>query len=119
MHGNESMTHVKYGNRRFKIQRKLVSSATAADFEIAAAVSGKKHVLLGFFLVAAGTVVVTVRSNTTALTGAMTMIAGTPLACPVADHNQLETSAGEALNLLLSTTVQVSGWAFYITVDPH
>ena len=97
--------------------RAAVSKATAASHEIVAAKSGYKIRLHGYLLVAAGAVNVTWQSASTALTGAMTMATGVPNSSPPANSfdslHPLETAYGEALNLLLSGAVQVSGWIVF------
>ena len=93
----------------------VVSKATAADHEIIAAVAGKQIKVHGYMLVAAGAVNVTWKNGTTALTGAMTMAAGTPIdADQGSDYAWwflLDTNT--ALNLTLSGAVQVSGHVSY------
>jgi len=54
----------------------------------------------------------TLRSDTTAISGAMSLAANTPLESH-AGWGIVETVSGEALNLLLGSAVQVSGWLQY------
>jgi hypothetical protein len=65
---------------------------------------------------AAGAVTAQWKSATTALTGAMSMIVGVPISAVSSrnDEGLMQTAAGEALNLILSSTVQVSG---HVLVD--
>lgn len=88
--------------------------AAATSNTIYAGATGKVIRVLGYVLVGAGTVTATWKSGTTALTGAMTLAAGTPVAAPVVplrDFAHLATAPGDALVLALSSTVQVSGHA--------
>jgi hypothetical protein len=68
-------------------------------------------------MVAAGTVVATLKSATTALTGAMSMAVAVPHVWPL--HNSLDllpytqTAPGEALNMTLGGAIQVSGILIY------
>jgi fumarate hydratase class II len=68
--------------------------------------------LFSGFLVAASTVTLTIKDGSTALTGAMTLIAGVPftLGSQASGYPYLTTTAGNALNFTLSSGVQVSGW---------
>lgn len=56
-----------------------INVATAADQTIVAAVAGQAIQIVGLVLVAAGAVTVTPKDGTTALTGPISLIAGTPL----------------------------------------
>lgn len=92
--------------------RKLVKIDTAVtSTELVAAVAGQVVGVIGYNMVAAGAVTAQFKSATTALTGAMSMITGVPV---VADSGDVrlpifQTAKGEALNLTLGGTVQVSG----------
>ncbi len=98
------------------VKRAIIDKATAATHEIVAAVAGKKIRVLGFYAVAAGAVVATWKSATTAVTGAMTMATGVAVHAPPAGFGWFETAAGEALNLTLGGAVQVSGNVIYAEV---
>jgi hypothetical protein len=93
-----------------------VNMATAASNPILAAAGvGNKIQVVRFFLVAAGAVVVTFQSAANALSGPMTMATGIPFTYDSGDtYGRLfETNPNEALNLLLGTAVQVSGFVGY------
>ena len=86
--------------------------------ELVAAVEGKKIRVLGFFFVCTGAVTVVFKSATTALTGVMSFGANA-VASAQAGRNEsepflFETVAGEALNVTLGGSVQVSGTINYI-----
>lgn len=94
--------------------RALVKIDTAAtSTELVAAVAGQVISVIQYNMVAAGAVTAQFKSATTALTGAMSMITGVPLrdALPEGEKRDclLQTAKGEALNLTLGATVQVSG----------
>lgn len=104
----------------YEVKRAVISESSAANNEIVAAVAAsgnipaKRIVVLSWYLVvAANAEVITFKSNTTALTGAMTCNAGV-------QHGQesafglFETAAGEALNMTQDGTDQVSGYVNYI-----
>ncbi len=84
---------------------------TAASGDLVAAETGKTITVLGYFIVAAGAVTVTLKSNTTALTGAMSAITGIPLAqdCGNRKDGLMKCVKGEALVITLGSGVQVSG----------
>lgn len=97
----------------------VIDKATATTHEIVAAVAGKRIRVLAYLMVAAGAVTATWKSAATALTGAMSLITGTPnQGNPLPNSLQgsrgvFETERGEALNLTLGGAVQVSGWLVY------
>lgn len=94
-----------------------VNFNTAASQQIVAAQgAGNKIKVVSLFLVAAGAVVVTFQSAAGALSGPMSMVAGTPFALDAGDEfgHLLETNPNEALNILLGGAVQVSGWIGYV-----
>lgn len=77
--------------------------------DILAAASGKTYRLLAMFAISASAVNLTLRSDTTAKSGAMPVADGITL--PFSREGWMETAAGEALNALLSDSVQLSGFA--------
>jgi hypothetical protein len=94
--------------------RTLVKIDTAAtSTELVAAVAGQVVSVVAYNLVAAAPVTAQFKSGTTALTGPMSMIAGTPLRDSMVDSSTrdclFQTAKGEALNLTLGTAIQVSG----------
>lgn len=100
----------------------VISYATASTGEIVAAVTGRKIRVLGYMLVAAGSVVATWKSGSTAISGAMSMVVGVPVPAPLGGTSldpmpHFITNAGEALNLTLSGAVQVSGHITYDVID--
>jgi len=101
------------------IQRAAISAASNGDNTLVSAVTGKKIKVLGAVLVAANSVVARFESGAggTALSGQMSLIAGTPLVLPVmpAGYHWMETAAGALLNLELGGAVQVSGVLVYVT----
>lgn len=89
----------------------------AATTDLVAAIAGRKIRILSLFIVAAGAVTATFKSNTTNITGAMSMITGVPFSMPYNPVGWGETASGEKLNLTLSGATQVSGWMTYELVD--
>lgn len=95
-----------------------VNVNTATTHAVVAAVPGRRIRLLGYVLVAAGSVTVQWASGSTARTGAMSLIDGHPLTAPPGGDTidpipYLQTEPGEALNLVLGGAVQVSGHVVY------
>jgi hypothetical protein len=94
----------------------VINESTAASNELVAAVTGKRIIVLSYTLLAGGTVNVTFQSAATAISGAMPLVANAGIA--ISDNNGLmDTVAGEALNLLSSDAIQVSGHLSYIEAD--
>lgn len=97
-----------------------VINSTSTTIEAVAAVTGKKILVWGLFLIAPSTAL-TIKSAATALTGPLGLITGTPLNLPVVPAGQygsypyFETAVGEALNLAQSPGVQMSGIVYYST----
>lgn len=101
-------------------QHAVIDHAASGNNTAVAAVAGKRIRVLGFFLVAAGSVNARFESDAdgTALTGQMTLTAGDPVVA--SGFNPLgwfETAAGELLNLELSAAVSVDGAITYVLVD--
>lgn len=96
-----------------------INAASSGTNEIVAAKTGMTIRVLSYVLVVAGEVVVTWKSATDAISGAMTLIKGTPLVAPAGSPSvidrpaHLETAPSEALNLSLGGAVQVSGHLEY------
>ncbi len=89
----------------------------AASGDLVALVTGKKIRVVDFCLVAAGAVTVKFQTGAaTDLTGAMSLITGTPLQPGFDPTGHFETVAGAKLNLVLGGSVQVSGWLKYVEV---
>lgn len=99
-----------------QVKRAVISAAAAADNTIVAAVSGKRIVLLGLFLVSTSANGLTLKSDSTAISGAMAVAANGTLVLPVSDRGYVETAVGEALKLALSGATQVSGAVTYIEI---
>jgi len=96
-----------------------IDTAASGNTTLVTGSAGRRIVVLGYHLVAAGPVTATVKSDTTALTGPMSMVAGVPHDAAIATwlvggpQPHLEGAGGEALVLTLSGAVQVSGHLTY------
>jgi len=92
-----------------------ISAATSgAGNTIVAAVAGKQIRVMGYVLDSVTAVTIQWFSNTTALSGSMSMGATSTLACPIDNGDGwFETAAGEALKMTLGGAVQVSGHLVY------
>jgi hypothetical protein len=93
------------------VKHAVINESTAASNELIAAVTDKKIQVLALSLISAAAVNVTLQSASTALSGAMAAANGITL--PFNPAGWVETAKGEALNLLLSGAVQVSGVLVY------
>lgn len=99
------------------LKRALVSATVNTSSDLLAAVTGKKIRLLAadFSVVSAATL--TWRSATTAISGARAFAANGQYILPFNPAGWLETVAGEALNLLSSTSTAVGGMIVYQEVS--
>lgn len=104
------------GPASIEIKRAVIN--LAATGTVVAAVTGRKIRVLQAVFASAAVVTVTVKSASTALTGAMT-VDGTAAGPVVLDFSPVgwwETTAGEALVFTLGSSVQVSGNLVYIEI---
>jgi len=96
-----------------------IDISTATTAAIVSAVPGRTIRVMQYTLIANDEVVVTWKSGTTAITGPITLIKGTPLVALTGTDGYgssiplLESSLSEALNLTLNGAVQVSGHITY------
>lgn len=90
----------------------VINESTAASNEIVAAVAGKRIRVVNVALVCSAANVVTWQSAATAITGPMSFAANGGYTAE-SDTALFETVAGEALNLLSGSAVQVSGHILY------
>jgi hypothetical protein len=95
----------------------VIDAATSGDNTIVAALGASTKIrVLQVCLVAAGSLTARFESGAsgTALTGQMSLIAGTPLVTPYCPLGLFETAANTLLNLELSAATSVDGWIVYI-----
>lgn len=97
-------------------QPKAVSQALAATTDVIAAVAGASVYVYELVLVAATATTVQLFDGAVALTGVMSLAAGTPLVLPFLPeaHNHFSTAAGNAFRMALGGAVQVSGFVRYV-----
>jgi len=94
-----------------------IDFASAATHEIIAAVAGKKIKIVNLMLTVAGETNLTLKSDTTAISGAMDF-GGTDEPRGMVHHfgdHPLEMTAGEAFQITNSAAEQVSGYVTYFT----
>ena len=85
--------------------------------EVVAAVTGKKIRVIAMYFVCAGSVTVTWKSASTTICAAQSYAANAIMNFNLGPHGYLfETVAGEALNVVLGGSVQISGTLNYIEV---
>jgi hypothetical protein len=104
--------------RNAEVKRAVISASASGSNQIVAAVSGKKIVVLGYTIVAAGAVTAQWKSGSTNISGAMSLAANGGAAVPTVDNEIgcMETAADAALNLNLGGAVSVAGHLTYIEV---
>lgn len=90
-----------------------ISCSASGNNELVTAAPGKIIKLIACLLVSDGTVAVKLRSASTDLSGAMSLIANSGFVIPEAAIGWCVTAQGEALNLHLSAAIQVSGLLVY------
>lgn len=103
-----------------EVQYAVVNTAVLGNTTLVAAQgAGVKIRVVGLVLVAAGAVTATLQSGAggTSLTGAMSMITGTPLPLQFNPGGWCETAANALLNLNLGGAVQVSGVIAWVAVS--
>ena len=95
-----------------------ISAASSGNNTLLAASTGYKIRVLSYTLVAAATVTASFQDGAggTALTGAMTLIAGVPLVVNLQKEGHFQTTVSTLLNLSLGGAVQVSGHLTYALV---
>jgi hypothetical protein len=100
-----------------------ISAASSGSNEIVAAVAGKRIKVLAYTVISAGSVSMTWRSASTAISGAMPLAANGGAApsggsvSPLGNMPLLQTEVGEALNINLSSAVGVYGHLTYVLGD--
>jgi hypothetical protein len=94
-----------------------IDAATNGDNSIIAAVAAKKHRIHRLVLTVATTTTITFKDGSTALTGAVTLAAGTPLILDATESEWplFSLSANSAFVINLGGAVQCSGRAYYTT----
>ena len=95
-----------------------ISAASSGNNTLLAASTGYKIRVISYTLVAASTVTASFQDGAsgTALTGAMTLIAGVPLVVNFQREGHFQTTVSTLLNLSLGGAVQVSGHLTYALV---
>lgn len=104
-------------NRRGQtIMYAAISTATSGDQTIISADATKKIKVLSYVVVADGTVAITWKRGSTAMSGAMSLVVNTGVASPLGfpgGGSIFETAANEALVLNLSASIGVRGHLSY------
>lgn len=101
---------------RFPAKFAEIDAADMGANTIVAAVSGKSIRVISMVLIATAAVILTVRSGSDNISGAMSIAVDTGFA-NTCDSGLLQTAQGEALVFNLSAAEQVSGFLTYIEVD--
>ncbi len=96
----------------------VVSVSAIADNQIVAAVAGKRIAVLGYVLDASGGVnTATWKSGSSAIAGAMDLLADTPFSSGWNPNAWFVTAKGAALNLALTAATLVAGHVTYVLID--
>ena len=96
-----------------------ISASSSGANTVVAAVANKRIRVQNYLLVGGGTVTATWKSDTTAISGGLPLVANSVVACSAGNSNPngpdgvLETAGGAALVLDLSGAVAVSGHIRY------
>ncbi len=92
---------------------------TSPNSTVLSAVTGKKILVMGCVLIAAGAVNIRFEDGAggTALTGVMNLTTNSGFTLPFSEVGWFETSAGVLLNLELSAGTAVAGTLTYIEID--
>jgi hypothetical protein len=102
-------------------------SATEGDTTVVSKTTGERILVYRLVATASATCAITWKSDSTGLSGAMTLVAGVPLILPLVDSKYipiqeaawLTTGAGEDLVLTVTGASTVSGWVTSVTCcDP-
>lgn len=95
-----------------------IDEADAGDTTLVTPATGKRIRVINYLLVSAGTVAVSFKQGTTAVTGAMPLIANTGVSFP-GDENgpAFQGARSAAIKLNLSAGIQVSGHLAYIEIE--
>ncbi len=104
------------GTTELTLKRAVINESTTGDKQIVAAVTSKKIRVINYSLHCNAANTVQWKSGSTALGGARAFAANGGIAPGEAILGHFETAAGAALNLNLSTAVQVSGELTYVEV---
>jgi|AGTN01.1.fsa_nt_gi hypothetical protein len=91
------------------IRRIPFGQSTAADHAVLAGITGKRIRLVAAFLKCEGSVSLTFKSGSTAISGVMPWADDDAFVLPECEAGWHETGVGEALNLTLSAAVAVNG----------
>jgi hypothetical protein len=97
----------------------LIQTNLSGDTQIVAAVPGHRIRVLSFVLTASGNENIKFRSDTTDITGTLylgthgSLSSPSPIQTPAGIQYQFQTNSGEALNVNLSGTSNVGGYAIY------
>ena len=92
---------------------------SSGDNTLIAAVSGKKILVIGCVLIAAGTVSIRFEDGAggTALSGVLNLTTNSGFTAPLSLPGWCKTSANTLLNLELSGAVAVAGWLVYTEIE--
>lgn len=101
------------GTTPVTVQQVAVNCASSGSNQLVAAVVGQKVRVHKFLFVVGGGVSLTVADGSTPLTGAMPLVANQILSGAEGPLPHFTGGTGNALNLVLSSAVQVSGYLLY------
>jgi hypothetical protein len=94
----------------------VISASASGDNVLVASVASKKIRVLSYVIMSEGTVAVTFRQGTTAITGAFPLVINTGISAAYNPLGFFETPVTTALNLNLSAAIGVRGHLTYVEV---
>ena len=98
------------------MQSAPINVSASGDQTLIAGVNGSAYAVYGMILVAAGSVSVTIKNGSTALTGPIPLAASSQFSFPLnVDTSYASVTPGNALVINLSGATQVSGIVYYQT----
>lgn len=101
-------------NATSQLSQTVVNNATIGNIVVAAGSSGKTVRLYRLILFFGGSVNLTIKDATTALSGPMPFSQGGSLVLDFQSEPWWSSSSGNALNLAADSAAQISGTAYYV-----
>lgn len=101
------------GTTPVTVQRAAITQSASGASVLVAGVGGQRVYVLKWLVIVGGATNLTFEDGSTPLTGALPLVANQPLAGAEGPLAHFVTTAGNALNLVSSAAVQVSGYLLF------
>lgn len=105
------------GGSIITVKRAVIDDTGGGDTTVVAAVSGKRIRVLGLAFAVGAADNVTFKSGSTALSGAIELLADSPYILPFTRFGWMETATGEALVFTVGATAGIDGHISYAEVN--